>query len=138
MSDKPLAPLTLGIDHIGITVSDLDTTLSFFIDCLGWKQVGGKPEYPSAFVSDGASMVTIWQAKTDSANTFDRHANVGLHHLALKVSSRENLDALYTKVLTWPGVNTEFAPELSGPGPKIHFMINEPSGNRMEFAYDPR
>jgi hypothetical protein len=32
----------------------------------------------------------------------------------------------------------EFAPELSGKGPKIHFMVREPSGIRLEFAYDPR
>jgi hypothetical protein len=32
----------------------------------------------------------------------------------------------------------EFAPALSGKGPKIHFMVREPSGVRLEFAYDPR
>ena len=135
--DEPAA-LTLGIDHVGITDSDLEKTLSFFVDCLDWRQVGGKPEYPSAFVSDGSAVVTIWQAKSDTVQLFDRHANVGLHHLALKVSSQENLNALFAKVSGWAGVKTEFAPEFSGPGPKVHFMINEPSGNRLEFAYDPR
>jgi hypothetical protein len=32
----------------------------------------------------------------------------------------------------------EFAPELSGKGPKIHFIVREPSGVRVEFAFDPR
>jgi hypothetical protein len=32
----------------------------------------------------------------------------------------------------------EFAPELSGKGPKIHFIVREPSGIRIEFAFDPR
>ena len=60
-------PLTTGIDHVGLTVRDLHTTRAFFIDCLKWKQVGEKPEYPAAFVSDGNLMVTLWQVK-DSAN----------------------------------------------------------------------
>ena len=38
----------------------------------------------------------------------------------------------------WPGVVIEFAPELSGAGPKWHSMIREPGGCRLEFAWDPR
>jgi hypothetical protein len=28
-------------------------------------------------------------------------------------------------------------PMLSGKGPKIHFIVREPSGIRIEFAFDP-
>ena len=38
----------------------------------------------------------------------------------------------------WPGVIVEFSPQLSGAGPKIHFMVREPSGVRIEFTFDPR
>ena len=78
---------TLGIDHLGLTVRNLDQTVSFFADCLGWKEVGGKPEYPSKFVSDGFSVLTLWQVHNENAPEFDRRANVGLHHLALKSES---------------------------------------------------
>jgi hypothetical protein len=27
---------------------------------------------------------------------------------------------------------------LSGKGPKIHFIVREPSGIRIKFAFDPR
>jgi len=138
MPEEKSATLTLGVDHIGITVSDLEKTLSFFVDCLDWKKFGGDPSYPSAYVTDGGAKVTLWQAKVVSPLLFDRHANIGLHHLAFKVSSDEDLHKLYTKVSTWAGVNVEFSPEFSGKGPKVHFMINEPSGNRLEFSYDPR
>jgi hypothetical protein len=37
------------------------------------------------------------------------------------------LDALYERVTSWPGVVVEFAPELSGKGPKIHFIVSEPT-----------
>ncbi len=89
--------------------------------CLGWSLIGERPDYPAAFVSDGHGVLTLWEvASPDVATAFDRRANVGLHHLALAVADRAGLDALYQRVSTWPDVVVEFAPQLSGPGPKIH------------------
>lgn len=135
----PDTPLTLGVDHIGLAVQNLEASEGFFVNCLGWKKVGGKPEYPSAFVSDGTSVLTLWQVEDpQSCVTFDRQKNVGLHHLALKVADEAALNALFDAVSVWPGVTVEFSPEPSGAGPKIHTMIRDPGGVRVEFAYDPR
>lgn len=132
-------PATVGIDHIGLSVRNLENTRRFFCDCLGWSVVGERPDYPAAFVSDGRQMVTLWQVESpERAIAFDRRANVGLHHLALAVADRAGLDALYERVSKWPDVVVEFGPELLGKGPKTHFMVREPSGVRLEFACDPR
>jgi catechol 2,3-dioxygenase-like lactoylglutathione lyase family enzyme len=131
-------PMTAGIDHVGLTVPRLEETVAFFTECLGWTQFGGKPDYPAAFVTDGAGRLTLWQARTDDPVPFDRKTNIGLHHLALRVQSREALDAAFERVKNWPGVTVEFAPELSGPGPKVHCMVYVPGGVRVEFAFDPR
>ena len=131
------AAKTLGIDHLGLTVANLDASTRFFVDALGWTQFGGNPDYPSAYVTDGSSKLTLWQQKTDGS-AFDRQANVGLHHTALKVATEDDLNAVFNKVQDWPGVDIEFAPEFSGKGPKVHFMIREPGGTRLEFSYDPR
>ncbi|MEO9683840.1 MAG: VOC family protein [Tateyamaria sp.] len=127
---------TLGIDHLGLTVSDLDASLAFFTQALGWTQFGGNPDYPSAYITDGHSKLTLWQQRGDTA--FDRHANAGLHHTALKVASAAQLQSLFKVVADWPGVVIEFAPEFSGKGPKEHFMVREPGGTRLELSYDPR
>ncbi|TLP45470.1 VOC family protein [Cohaesibacter sp. CAU 1516] len=129
---------TQGIDHVGLTVSDLMLSLSFFTDCLGWEQFGGNPDYPSAYVTDGTAKITLWQVKTDDPTNFDRHHNIGLHHIALKLPSEEALLSLFKQVSEWPDVVVEFAPELSGKGPKKHCMLYEPGGNRLELSYDPR
>jgi catechol 2,3-dioxygenase-like lactoylglutathione lyase family enzyme len=132
-------PATCGVDHVGLSVRDLESSRHFFCDCLGWRVVGERPEYPAAFVSDGHQIVTLWRvAAPDRAVAFDRRTNIGLHHLALAVADRAGLDSLYERVAIWPGVVVEFAPELSGKGPKIHFIVREPSGIRIEFAFDPR
>lgn len=136
MSDQPL---TLGVDHIGLTVRDLNATRDFFIKCLGWSQVGEKPDYPAAFVSDGRVMLTLWQVTNQTHRVeFDRKTNVGLHHLALRVGSDAALQEIFARISQWPGVVVEFAPENLGSGPKRHAMVYEPGGIRLEFDSDPR
>ena len=133
------APLTAGIDHVGLSVRDLSATRDFFIGCLGWRQVGERPAYPAVFVSDGAVMLTLWEVKNrDALAEFDRRTNVGLHHLALRVASEEAFAEVFAKVSRWPGARVEFAPEPLGAGPKRHAMVYEPGGIRIEFDYDPR
>jgi len=130
--------LTQGLSHLGLTVSKLEQTTLFFTETLGWKLAGEKPQYPAKFVTDGKMFVTLWQVvNSESAIDFDRKNNVGLHHLALAVASKENLDLLYERFKTVKDLEIEFAPELNGQGPTIHMMIREPSGNRIEFTYRP-
>ena len=138
MSDAiPDSPATRGIDHVGLTVRSLPQSLAFFTEGLGWRQTGANPDYPAAYVSDGAGVVTLWEVR-ETAVDFDRHRNIGLHHLAIRVPSEAALTDLFARISTWPGVQVEFAPEFSGKGPKVHCMIREPGGNRLEFAWDPR
>lgn len=130
--------MTKGLNHLGLTVKNLSASVDFFVNTLGWKNVGGYPDYPSVFVTDGEIFLTLWQTKqANKVIAFDRKNNVGLHHLALTVASREILDELYKRFQSVPDLVIEFAPELNGKGPTIHMMIREPSGNRIEFAYNP-
>jgi len=127
-----------GIDHVGLTVTDLAASERFFVGELGFEKVGGDAEYPSVFLSNGAILVTLWRAnEPDLAVPFDRKQNVGLHHLAFAVASFSALDALHTRLQHAAGVRIEFAPELLGGGPARHMMIREPSGNRLEFIHRP-
>jgi catechol 2,3-dioxygenase-like lactoylglutathione lyase family enzyme len=122
---------TQGVHHVGLTVPDLPGAVRFFIDTLGFAQVGEKPDYPAVFVSDGTTMITLWQAATDAV-AFDRKNVVGLHHLALKVADARALDEAHAKLRTTDGVAIEFAPEPLGGGPTRHMMCAFPGGIRLE------
>ena len=125
---------TQGAHHVGLTVPDLAQTRAFFLDVLGFEQVGEKPDYPAVFVSDGVTMITLWQAASPaSAVSFDRKNVIGLHHLALKVDSKGALNALHEKLATTKDVAIEFAPEPLGEGPAAHLMCTIPGGIRVEF-----
>lgn len=125
---------TEGLNHIGLAVSKLDESVSFFVDVLGWQKVGGEPDYPSVFVANGQMMVTLWQVEDPATATpFHRRKNVGLHHLAITVESLEKLHALHDRIKDMENVRVEFSPEYMGQGPTTHMMVYEPSGIRLEF-----
>ena len=126
--------VTKGAHHIGLTVPDLAETRAFFTNTLRFNQVGEVPDYPAVFLTDGTTMITLWQT-ADPANAvpFDRKNNVGLHHFALKVENAGVLDDLYHRLDATNGVDIEFAPEPLGGGPTKHMMCFIPGGIRLEF-----
>lgn len=126
--------VTRGAHHVGLTVPDLARARGFFVDTLGFSQVGEVPDYPAVFLSDDNTMITLWQAE-DPANAvlFDRKNVIGLHHLAFRVDGVEALDALHGKLDSEPDVEIEFAPESLSGGPARHMMCAIPGGIRVEF-----
>jgi len=131
MSDTAV---TQGAHHIGLTVPDLAATRAFFLDTLGFSQLGEVPDYPAVFLTDGTTMITLWQAADPAtAVSFDRKNVIGLHHFALKVENADVLATLHHKLSTTDGVEIEFAPESLGGGATQHMMCTIPGGIRMEF-----
>ena len=129
-------PETRGINHLGLSVVDLDSSACFFTEVLGWTESGRDASYPRTAVSDGHVRLTLWQVDHRlTVEPFDRRKNVGLHHLALEVESEERLNLLAKSVADWPNVKIEFMPELLGNGPRKHMMFFEPGGNRIELIW---
>lgn len=128
--------LTRGAHHIGLAVPDLAAARAFFCDALGFNQIGEVPDYPAVFVSDGTTLITLWQvADPATAVPFDRRRNVGLHHLALAVADDAALAQVHERVRNWPGTAIEFAPEPIRAGSAVkHFICAIPGGIRVEFA----
>jgi catechol 2,3-dioxygenase-like lactoylglutathione lyase family enzyme len=127
-------PVTNGAHHIGLTVSMLEESANFFTALLGWKEVKRNEEYPVIYVSDGSIMLTLWAVKQEPSILFNRHKNIGLHHVAFNVGNQDDLNTLHQR-LTANGIKIEFAPEQLGAGPAKHMMCYEPSGIRVEFIW---
>ncbi|MEO1194382.1 MAG: VOC family protein [Pseudomonadota bacterium] len=127
------AAMTQGLHHVGLTVRDLQESLRFFVEVLGFTKTDEKPGYPAAFINDGTNKISLWQAKDpETAQPFERKNTIGLHHLALAVAP-ERLDVLHQHLAATPGVEIEFAPERVGAGPGRHMMCTIPGGLRLEF-----
>lgn len=124
---------TRGIHHAGLTVPELPAARAFLEEALGFESVGEVPDYPAVFLSDGAVMLTLWQAEDPArATPFDRRRNIGLHHLALAVDGPDELAALHDELSARGDVAVEFAPEPLGAGPTRHMMCAIPGGIRLE------
>ena len=127
---------TSGLNHLGLSVRDLDATTEFFVSVLNWEETARDESYPRNSITDGSLRLTLWQVDHSApVNGFDRRANVGLHHLALTVASEADLDRLANSISVWPGVEVEFMPELMGSGPRKHMMFREPGGIRVELTW---
>ena len=103
---------------------------------MGFAVAAERPDYPAIFVSDGTTLLTLWQvADPASAIPFDRRGNVGLHHLALSVADLAALRTVFARVQNHPGTVIEFDPEPIREGATTHhFICAMPGGIRIEFA----
>ena len=127
---------TSGLNHLGLSVRNLDETTAFFTEVLGWSEVARDDSYPRNAVTDGKLRLTLWQVDpTLNGADFDRRANVGLHHIALQIDTSEALDIIAGKVADYPGTRIEFMPEPMGDGPRRHMMFAEPGGLRIELTW---
>jgi len=129
-------PLTTGVHHVGLALPDIEAARDFFCTGLGYEAVGSVPDYPAHFVSDGSTLITLWQVIDPLiATPFDRKNNIGLHHLAIGVSDEAALSEVYDRVSNWLGAEIEFEPCAIREGSATqHFMCAIPGGARVEFA----
>lgn len=86
--------MTLGeINHVDITVSNLDRSLLFYaaiLEFLGYETPGSERVFKK-----GGTEIALEQAKSEGASkAHDRYA-AGLHHLAFTAESRDEVDRLY-------------------------------------------
>ena len=132
------APITQGLHHLGLAVPDLKESVLFFCDVLHYKLLGERPDYPAAFVSDGTTMLTLWQVENpETATPFDRRKNIGLHHFAMRAGNIKQLHALHDQFVKRPDVTVEFEPCATGGAGAQHFICLIPGGLRMEFIGIP-
>jgi len=90
------SPATIGPDHVGLTLRDLEQSRHFFCDSGGWQVVDENRAYPAVFVSDGHDRITLWQVNSPAtATSFDRNRNVTLHHPAPNVRDLVMSDTLF-------------------------------------------
>ncbi|MGK3938164.1 VOC family protein [Streptomyces sp. RP5T] len=126
--------MTLRTGHIGLNVTDLDRSLAFYRDVLGFRPLAeGKEEGRRyAFLGDGETLVlTLWQQAEGPYGS----ESAGLHHLALEADSieqvREYEEALraYGADFAHEGVVAHREGAASGG-----IFFHDPDGTRLEIS----
>ena len=128
----------LGVDHIDLTVNDLPRSTAFYEKILG---VLGFRRLPlDTYVAWGNAQMNIAlrPALADERGAVFNRYRVGLHHLALKAKSRDDVDRFYDFLLH-EGI-TVLDPPADYPqyGPQYYAVFfTDPDGMKLELSHFP-
>ena len=121
----------VAVGHIGLNVSDLDVSETFYQEVLGLRVIEESLEFPFRYASmarDGKVVLTLWE---QTGGRFKKH-RLGLHHLAFEADSIAEVNR--TKgLLENLGMRWSEGPNLYSEGATavaIHFR--DPDGIRIE------
>ena len=127
---------TLGAHHLRLTVSDLERSLRFYTEVLGFElRVRFGPN--SVFLHDGTmglGLNTPWHEVSPGELRFDE-ARVGLDHLAFRVASPEDVQRAAER-LDALGVARSEVKDGRIPGSKL-IVFRDPDNIQLEYYYSP-
>lgn len=120
--------MTKGVDHVGLSVKSLAATKDFFVEVLEF-EVLKYVEGEHAFVTDGTTMITLWQTAEEKADV----KSAGLHHLAFQVESLAVLRQIEER-MKQKNIRLQFEGIGVQEGGFISLFCYGPSGIRIEFS----
>ena len=128
---------TSGLDHVVLTVTDLERARRFYGDLLGFElREGEEPEYPAGalyFMVGGVEITLVHHARTSPDDRFSEF-RVGLDHLSFVAPDLAALHALADKLIA-AGVDTKGV-EIYAPNGKRYVVFRDPDNIQLEYWLD--
>ena len=119
VASRPLYELFLG--HCGFTLKSAGDD---------WAGFGlGDKRYPC---------ITLLQARGENAGRKHDRYTSGLHHLALRANSREDVDALHAKLVAFRATILDPPADYPDYGPGYYAVFfADPDGIKLEYVFTP-
>jgi catechol 2,3-dioxygenase-like lactoylglutathione lyase family enzyme len=121
-------PKTPGIHHIGLRCTNMDNTIQFYRDILGFTMVLNTPELVAFTI--GPVLIAFKKA-TASTGTVFTPFNIGLDHVALACETEEELNRV-AKELSAAGVDNTGV-KLDETLQKLYVAFKDPDRIQWEF-----
>jgi len=133
------------LHHVDLVVTDLERSLAFYRELLGWTESG------EIVGERGERVVYVWPPGRESAGSvglrerqsdahpvpYDRYA-VGIHHLAFEAGSRDEVDERFAW-LRERGAEIESEPREYDYTPGYYAcFFYDPDGIKLELVHQPR
>jgi len=124
------------IEHIAVYTTQLEDMKSFYMTYFkaisNEKYINRTKGFESYFLHFESGCRLELMQKTGIDEKIDNPYQTGLHHLAISVGSRKNVDLL-TQVLKSDGYIVEGAPRTTGDG-YYESVVLDPDGNKIEIT----
>jgi glyoxylase I family protein len=123
---------TPGINHVILTVSNLDRSRAFYRDVLGFEVHDIPPEFGSMCYFSLNDQSSVWLLTHDQTPSGDRFSEfrVGLDHLAFTAPNKEALHALADKLIA-AGVDTKGVELFHGKW--LYCAFRDPDNIQLEY-----
>lgn len=121
------------LEHVNLTVSDLEATAKFYGELLGlkirWRREQGSPETPAIHIGDDRSYLALFQADPAKSGRLGEpeYGRVGFNHVGFVI---DDLDAKVAW-LAQRGIETEIIDDYE-PGRRAYFI--DPDGFEVELV----
>ena len=134
------------VHHIDLSVGDLAASRPFYESVLGFFGYRVADVHPNGVDFDcrapggGFCSIGLLQARGDNAARAHDRYSPGLHHLAWAADTREDLDALYAKLLALGATildpPADYPQYNQGKGYYAVFF-SDPDGLKLEYVWTP-
>jgi glyoxylase I family protein len=131
---------TAGLDHINLTVSNLERSRQFYGDLLGFEIEGIPLDYPDqyaagtySFFVGGVEIALMTHRRTSPDDRFDE-TRIGLDHLSFKAPDEQALYELAERLMR-AGVETQGV-EVYEPNGKKYVVFRDPDNIQLEYWLD--
>jgi glyoxylase I family protein len=142
VSEAINAPPTTGMQHLSLTVSDVEAGAAWYTRVLGMNRV--PVTFPHHLDEDGGFAVVLVQPQSGvmiglhhheghAAGGFDER-RTGLDHIAFGVAERADLDA-WTAWLDEQGIEHSGVQDVKSPMPFATVVFRDPDNIQLELFY---
>lgn len=126
------------LDHLGITVSDLERGRAQFhpvLTALGYRS-GGEDDHSISWNNGDETEMILYVWDADSAP--HRHGRVGWQHLAWAMNSRDDVDRLHAIAVNAGWTAVREPKEYPRYSDRYYAsFVEDADGIRIEFMYNP-
>ena len=125
----------LGIDHVAVSVSDLEKSLKFYTEVLGLKITEREHQKPGTeyFLDCGPSLVGLIQGDKDGQKHLLQDAGLGGNHFSFRVRTQD-FDRIVEEVKA-RGIPVTFFKKREKSW-SLYFL--DPDGNKLEMTAWPQ